>query len=55
MVAADSSPGKVEQAKILDFGLARRVDPGHSETQLSLDGGLVGTLSAMSPGAGARR
>ncbi len=49
MVAADSSPGKVEQAKILDFGLARRVDPGNSETRLSTDGGLVGTLSAMSP------
>jgi serine/threonine-protein kinase len=48
MVAADSSPGKVEQAKILDFGLARRIDPG-SETRLSTDDGLVGTLSAMSP------
>jgi tetratricopeptide (TPR) repeat protein len=49
MVAADSSPGKVEQAKILDFGLARRVDPDNSETRLSTEGGLVGTLSAMSP------
>jgi tetratricopeptide (TPR) repeat protein len=49
MVAADSSPGKVEQAKILDFGLARRVDPSNSETRLSSDGGLVGTLFAMSP------
>jgi serine/threonine-protein kinase len=49
MVAADSSPGKVEQAKILDFGLAKRVDPGNSETRLSTEGGLVGTLSAMAP------
>jgi serine/threonine-protein kinase len=49
MVAADSSPGKGEQAKILDFGLARRVDPFNSETRLSSDGGLVGTLFAMSP------
>jgi tetratricopeptide (TPR) repeat protein len=49
MIAADSSPGKVEQAKILDFGLAKRVDPENSETRLSSDGGLVGTLSAMSP------
>jgi tetratricopeptide (TPR) repeat protein len=49
MVAADSSPGKVEQAKILDFGLARRIDPDDSETRLSADGGLIGTLSAMSP------
>ena len=49
MVAADSSPGKVEQAKILDFGLAKRVDPGNVETRLSLEGVLVGTLSAMSP------
>jgi serine/threonine-protein kinase len=49
MVAADSSPGKVEQAKLLDFGLARRIDPGNSETRLSTHGGLVGTLAAMSP------
>jgi len=49
MVAADSSPGKVEQAKILDFGLAKRVDPGSKETVISIEGKLVGTLSAMSP------
>ncbi len=49
MVTADSSPGKVEQAKILDFGLARRVAPEASETRISTDGRLVGTLSAMSP------
>jgi serine/threonine-protein kinase len=49
MVAADSSPDKGERAKILDFGLARRVDPSNSETRLSSDGGLVGTLFAMSP------
>ncbi len=49
MVTADSSPGKVEQAKILDFGLAKRVDPGSSETVISIEGKLVGTLSAMSP------
>lgn len=49
MVTADSSPGKVEQAKILDFGLAKRVDPEISETVISTAGKLVGTLSAMSP------
>lgn len=49
MIAADSSPGKVEQAKILDFGLARRIAPDDSETRLSADGGLIGTLAAMSP------
>jgi len=49
MIAADSSPGKVEQAKILDFGLAKRVDPDSSATQISTSGQLVGTLSAMSP------
>ena len=49
MVTADSSPGKVEQAKILDFGLAKRIDPEASETRISMDGKLVGTLSAMSP------
>ncbi len=49
MVTADSSPGKVEQAKILDFGLAKRLDPETSETQISTAGKLVGTLSAMSP------
>lgn len=47
MVSSDSSPGKWEQAKILDFGLAMRVDL--SESRLSADGGLVGTLIALSP------
>jgi eukaryotic-like serine/threonine-protein kinase len=47
MVTADSSPGKVEQAKILDFGLAKRL--AADETRISADGKLVGTLSAMSP------
>jgi serine/threonine-protein kinase len=49
MVAADSSPGKVEQAKILDFGLAKRFEAETGETKISADGRLVGTLSAMSP------
>jgi tetratricopeptide (TPR) repeat protein len=49
MVTADSSPGRIEQAKILDFGLAKRIDPEASETRISLEGKLIGTLSAMSP------
>jgi serine/threonine-protein kinase len=49
MVTADSSPGKVEQAKILDFGLAKPVDPASGEAGISTEGKLVGTLSAMSP------
>ena len=49
MVAADSSPGKAEQAKILDFGLAKRVGPETNETRLTISGKLAGTLSAMSP------
>jgi len=49
MVAADSSPGKVEQAKILDFGLAKRLQAETDETRISTDGRLVGTLAAMSP------
>jgi serine/threonine protein kinase len=49
MVAVDSSPGKIEQAKILDFGLAKRIDPDNSETRISSAGGLVGTLFAMAP------
>src|SRR5215203_418733 len=49
MVAADSSPGQVEQAKILDFGLAKQNQAEIDETKLTTDGRLVGTLSAMSP------
>jgi len=49
MVTADSSPGKVEQAKILDFGLAKRFEAETDETRISAEGKLVGTLSAMSP------
>jgi eukaryotic-like serine/threonine-protein kinase len=37
------------QAKILDFGLAKRMEPGSEEDSLTADGALVGTRRAMSP------
>ena len=49
VVTTASSAGKEEQAKILDFGLAKRFDAELDETQLSLGEGLIGTLTAMSP------
>ncbi|NIA11617.1 MAG: protein kinase, partial [Nitrospiraceae bacterium] len=35
--------------KILDFGLAKTLDPGSSEVSLTADGVVLGTSSAMSP------
>ncbi len=35
--------------KILDFGLAKNVDPGRDETSLTQDGVVMGTSRAMSP------
>ncbi len=49
MVAEVRSPSESEQAKILDFGLAKRFDATRDESQLSVGGGVVGTLTAMSP------
>jgi eukaryotic-like serine/threonine-protein kinase len=37
------------QAKILDFGLAKRMNPGALEDSLTEDGALVGTRHVMSP------
>ncbi len=49
MVTAGSSTGRKEQAKILDFGLAKRFNLQAPETQVSAEGALIGTLTAMSP------
>lgn len=43
------APGRGEQAKILDFGLAKRFDVGDGASAAALSGGPVGTLTAMSP------
>lgn len=40
---------KEGQAKILDFGLARRLDPAESDESLTREGVAVGTVRAMSP------
>jgi len=37
------------RAKILDFGLAKPLDPGEEGNSLTRDGEIVGTLRAMSP------
>jgi len=37
------------QAKILDFGLARRLDPAEGDASLTREGAAVGTVRAMSP------
>ncbi len=37
------------QAKILDFGLAKRLEPGADDDSLTAEGAVVGTRRAMSP------
>jgi serine/threonine-protein kinase len=37
------------QAKILDFGLAKRLEPGPDDESLTAEGAVVGTRRAMSP------
>lgn len=49
MVAEARAPSEAEQAKILDFGLAKQFDTTRDESQLSIGDGVVGTLTAMSP------
>ena len=49
MIVEARPPSEPEQAKILDFGLAKRYDATRDESQLSVGGGVVGTLTAMSP------
>lgn len=41
--------GRGEQAKILDFGLAKQAAPTEEETRLSVEGKIIGTLSALAP------
>jgi len=43
--------GEFDFVKVLDFGLARRVDTGGAEARLTLAGELLGTPSYMSPEA----
>ena len=51
MMTSTSSSGRRrgEQARILDFGLAKLAAHETGETQLSIDGKIVGTLSALAP------
>jgi serine/threonine-protein kinase len=51
MVSVASSGGDEpkEQAKILDFGVAKRFDPRTGESHATIDGRIVGTPAAMSP------
>ncbi|MEM9558516.1 MAG: protein kinase [Acidobacteriota bacterium] len=51
MITAGSSVGRGrgEQAKILDFGLAKSSVARPDETHLSVEGKIIGTLSAMAP------
>ena len=52
MVSSGSSAGRgrAEQAKILDFGLAKQTaGEGEDESGLSVEGKIVGTLSALAP------
>lgn len=41
--------GRDGRAKILDFGLAKRLWPGETEASLSLEGRVLGTCRTMSP------
>ena len=51
MITAGSSSGRGrgEQVKILDFGLAKKTAPEMGDTQISVEGKILGTLSAMAP------
>jgi serine/threonine protein kinase/tetratricopeptide (TPR) repeat protein len=51
MISAVSSGGRGrgEQARILDFGLAKLAAGAEDESRLSLEGKIVGTLSALAP------
>jgi len=51
MISVMSSGGDEpkEQAKILDFGVAKRFDPLTGESHATVDGRIVGTPAAMSP------
>ena len=46
---SSSGLGRGERAKILDFGLAKKTTPDLGDTQLSVEGKILGTLSAMAP------
>jgi len=51
MISPASSTGRSrgEQAKILDFGLARQATLSDEESRLSVEGKIIGTLSALAP------
>jgi serine/threonine-protein kinase len=41
--------GRCDVAKLLDFGLARRLDPAHDTLELTQEGAIAGTPQYMSP------
>ena len=47
--ASSAGRGRGEQARILDFGLAKSSVRSEDESGLSIDGNIVGTVSALAP------